>query len=161
MHTRICDFLSIFLNVCVYTNLCVWWPWKPEEGIGPPGAGLTCSCELSDVGAGNQTWVFWKSSKCSHTLSNLSSPVHFWFLNPNNWMNTRVPTLQLLSPHISVQSPTRSPVSSRLSRHACRVILETQKSHIGSRLCRSQIQVTGLCCFRPVGAHGVAECGRG
>ena len=28
-------------------------PRRPEEGVGSPGAGVTGSCELSKVGAGN------------------------------------------------------------------------------------------------------------
>lgn len=44
--------------------LCEWTPlacrglWKPEEGVGPPGAG-----ELLDMGAGGQAQVFYKSNK--------------------------------------------------------------------------------------------------
>lgn len=30
-------------------------PWKPEEGIRPPGSRVTGGCELPDVGAGNLT----------------------------------------------------------------------------------------------------------
>lgn len=30
-------------------------PWTPEEGDGFLGAGVTCSCELSNLGAGIQT----------------------------------------------------------------------------------------------------------
>ena len=36
---------------------------RSEEGIGSPGAEVTGSCEPSDVGAGNQTLVFHKSSE--------------------------------------------------------------------------------------------------
>ena len=45
-------FLFKFLFMCLC--LCEWTPlacrglWKPEEGMGPPGAG-----ELLDMGAGN------------------------------------------------------------------------------------------------------------
>lgn len=30
-------------------------PQSPGEGAGSPRAGVTASCELSDVGAGNHT----------------------------------------------------------------------------------------------------------
>lgn len=30
---------------------------RPEEGIRTPGVGVTGSCELSNLSAGNQTWV--------------------------------------------------------------------------------------------------------
>lgn len=37
--------------------------------------GVTGCCELSQVGAGNQTPVLWKSSKCCASLTHLSSPL--------------------------------------------------------------------------------------
>lgn len=37
--------------------------WQnPSEGIRSPGAKITGSCELSDVGAGNLIWVLCKST---------------------------------------------------------------------------------------------------
>ena len=33
--------------------------------LHPSGTGLTCACELLDVGAGNQIQILWKSSRCS------------------------------------------------------------------------------------------------
>lgn len=36
----------------------------PGKGSGFNGSGVTSSCELYSVGAGNRTWVFCKSSKC-------------------------------------------------------------------------------------------------
>jgi hypothetical protein len=44
----------------------------PEEGVGSPRARVTDSCKLLSVGAGNQTWVIWKSNKYSLLLSHLS-----------------------------------------------------------------------------------------
>lgn len=50
-------------------NSSVQFPQRPEEGIRPSGAGAIGSCELSDVSAGDQTQVPWKSSKHSEALS--------------------------------------------------------------------------------------------
>lgn len=47
----------------------VQYPWRPEEGIRFPRAGVTDDCELSDVGAGNQTSVLWDSSNCLLTAA--------------------------------------------------------------------------------------------
>ena len=42
----------LMLIMCVHVYPCEdMYPWRPEEGA--PGAGVTRSCELSDVGAGN------------------------------------------------------------------------------------------------------------
>ena len=56
---------------CAY-HMCVWCPQRPEEGIRPPGAGVSV---VSPVGAGseNQTQVLCKSSQCSQLLSRLSN----------------------------------------------------------------------------------------
>lgn len=44
--------LPALLSVhCVH----MWGPWKPKEGMGFPGTGVTDSYELP-CGAGNQTW---------------------------------------------------------------------------------------------------------
>ena len=40
--------------MCDYTQECSC-PQKPEDSIGCPGAGVTGSHELSDIGAGNHT----------------------------------------------------------------------------------------------------------
>ena len=37
---------------CVHVYVCVW---RPEEGFGSPGAGVTGSCESPGLGAGNHT----------------------------------------------------------------------------------------------------------
>ena len=40
--------------VCVYVSACESkCPWRSEEGIGFPGAGVIGGCELYDTGAGN------------------------------------------------------------------------------------------------------------
>lgn len=36
-----------------------------KRALGSPGAGVSGNCEILDVGAGNQTLVLFKSSKCS------------------------------------------------------------------------------------------------
>lgn len=46
--------LSPHLRGCIIFVLYVWMPclrvgrgaWKPEEGVGSPGAGVTVGCEL-------------------------------------------------------------------------------------------------------------------
>lgn len=37
------------------------YPQGPEEGVSFHGAGVKGSCEPTDMGAGDQTLVFWKS----------------------------------------------------------------------------------------------------
>lgn len=37
---------------CVHVYVCVW---RPGEGFGSPGAGVTGSCESPGLGAGNHT----------------------------------------------------------------------------------------------------------
>ena len=49
------------MYVCVYT--C--FQRRPEEGVRSPKPGMTGCYELSDVGAGNGTCVFCRSSQCS------------------------------------------------------------------------------------------------
>jgi hypothetical protein len=50
------------------------YPWKPKEGIRFP-LGLELEVIVSHhLGAGNETWVFWKNSQCFSLLSQLSSP---------------------------------------------------------------------------------------
>lgn len=71
-------FKRIFNPVCACVCICVWcvyfhvgmWTWVqvPVEirDTGLPGAGVTGNIpEWLEGGAGNQTWVLWKSSKCS------------------------------------------------------------------------------------------------
>lgn len=36
---------------------------RPEEGVGSPGAGITCGCDPPSMGPGNWTWVFCKGNK--------------------------------------------------------------------------------------------------
>lgn len=58
---------SMCLNVCLYT-ICLWYPWKPEEGSRSPGTAVTGDCELPAV------WVFemepgfsgWAGSACNY-----------------------------------------------------------------------------------------------
>ena len=57
----------IFICGCVFQlhNSRVQCPQRPEEGSRPSGAEVTGRHEPSDVSAGNQTRVTWKSSKHS------------------------------------------------------------------------------------------------
>lgn len=49
------------LTLCLGRGTCACrCLWRPGEG-----AGATHNCEWADVGAGNQTMVLWKNSKCS------------------------------------------------------------------------------------------------
>ena len=36
-----------------------------KKRVSDPRAGVTGGCELSDMGAGSRTLVFWKSGECS------------------------------------------------------------------------------------------------
>ena len=46
MHTY--TYESVYLVSHVYG-----YPWRPEEGVGSPGARVTGSCELFDMCVGN------------------------------------------------------------------------------------------------------------
>lgn len=52
----------------VYNNL-----WRVKEGLGFSNTRLTRGCKPSEVGAGNETQVSWKS-KSYYSLNHLSSP---------------------------------------------------------------------------------------
>jgi hypothetical protein len=42
-------------NLCVSVGLCMrTCSWKPEEGIGSTRIRITRTCELPDIGAGNE-----------------------------------------------------------------------------------------------------------
>lgn len=70
-------FICVFV-VCLPVNVCCAWgcPRRTEEGIWFTGARITGVCPLCDMGAGNQAWVLWNSSKCCKSLCLLSSPDH-------------------------------------------------------------------------------------
>lgn len=53
--------MNMYMYVmCVYRHVCTC---KKQKRSGPSGAGLTGSCEPSDVGAENQTQVPHKSNR--------------------------------------------------------------------------------------------------
>lgn len=52
----------LFLFVCVCMAYVSGCPLKSIVGVGSQRAGVTDSCELSDMGAGNQTLIFWKNN---------------------------------------------------------------------------------------------------
>lgn len=52
------------MNECLLT--------KAKKASGLCGAGLSCSCGLTDVGAGSWTWVFSKHKKCPKALGYVS-----------------------------------------------------------------------------------------
>lgn len=43
-------FHFMYMNVlplCVHLHcICAWWPWRSEEGVGPPGTTVTDGCEV-------------------------------------------------------------------------------------------------------------------
>lgn len=45
-------YICVYLGVSIYTT-CMHYLWKPEEGIKYPATGITVTCELPDIGAGN------------------------------------------------------------------------------------------------------------
>ena len=67
-------FVSLFpTRVSVY-DVCSWFLWRPEEGID---LGLELPTVVScHVGAGNRTWVLWKSSQCSSAEPALQTPMY-------------------------------------------------------------------------------------
>jgi hypothetical protein len=56
MHVCVCACVCVCALVCVH--LCIMcahecrYPWKPEEGIGSPGAGVMGGSEMPDVDSG-------------------------------------------------------------------------------------------------------------
>ena len=62
------------VNVCLHVYMStasVPGEHSPEETTNTPGTGVPDSCELP-WSARNQTWVLYKSGKCSSPLSPLS-----------------------------------------------------------------------------------------
>ena len=47
--------------VCEYMPRVCRYPQRPEVGVRSSIAGVTGSCELSNTGAGSQTWVLYRS----------------------------------------------------------------------------------------------------
>lgn len=73
-------FIKMYVCVCVNAPTLVYsYPQSPEENIGSPETGVTGSCELLDISAGNQAYipVFCKVSKSSWSLNDLSSPLSY------------------------------------------------------------------------------------
>lgn len=64
MCVPVCVRVCVCIYVCVYVCVCTCTvtlggkksDWTPE-------AGVTVSYEPYDMGAGNQTWIFWKIRK--------------------------------------------------------------------------------------------------
>lgn len=46
---------------------------------------LVLLAELLEVGGGNQTWILWKTNKCSSQLSRLSSPCRCTSYKDSQW----------------------------------------------------------------------------
>ena len=49
------------LCLCAYKT-CVEAPWKPEDDPASSGAAVVVIGDLPNAGAGNSTWVLYKSS---------------------------------------------------------------------------------------------------
>lgn len=81
----VCVYVCVFMLVCVHAGRC---PRKPEEGIRSSETRVTGVCEHPEMGARNQTPIFYKSKKCSQPLNHLPSPcqVNSWLPNMRNNM---------------------------------------------------------------------------
>ena len=72
--------------------LFLWW-WiihsdvykGQKQALNPHKVAFIGGCKVPDMGAGNWTWVLWKSSQCSHWATSPSPAVFcffcFFFLN--------------------------------------------------------------------------------
>lgn len=69
--------------MCVCVSVCHTCAKRPEKGTRHPGAGIKGTYELSNTGAGNSTWVLWRSSKRSYPHSHLSSCLRLFFIKVN------------------------------------------------------------------------------
>lgn len=54
-----------------------------HEIWNPPGAGITCNCELLTMGAGNETWSFARAKYMLLTTELSLQPPNIKDLNPN------------------------------------------------------------------------------
>lgn len=81
---------------------------RPKEGTRS-GAWVTGSSDQRDIDAWNQTWVLYRSNKCSLSLSHLPSPVHSLhlktclFLLSSQLLFLPAPTADSLPPSASLQ----------------------------------------------------------
>lgn len=70
------------VSMCVCAHACAThtcrYPRRPEEAVGSLEAAVTGRYELTDISAGNRTWVLCKSSRPSQPPSHpYSSKSHF------------------------------------------------------------------------------------
>lgn len=62
--------MFFFTCMCLCVSICMWVGFPgPEEGFRTPGAGITSSCDLPHICAGNQTQVLCKSRSGSYLLT--------------------------------------------------------------------------------------------
>lgn len=61
------------LHVMDVYQVCAWCPRRSEKGVKSAGTGVRDGCGVIMV-AENQTQMLSKSSKCSQSLTHLSSP---------------------------------------------------------------------------------------
>lgn len=93
--------------MCIYLCLwmpCAWW----HLYVGSPKAGLTSSCDSSDLGSKNWTWVFWKwfvfqylCERCACLCACGSSCIYVWkWTLPMYALECGGPWLTVVSPLI-------------------------------------------------------------
>lgn len=60
-----CSFIFFLITTILKVCSCIdMYPFMPES-VRFHGAGVTGDGKLPDISASNQTWVLWKSYKCS------------------------------------------------------------------------------------------------
>ena len=69
-------FVGVLLACMSAHHFHVWHPQMTGNGIGFPGTGVIQMLVSHHVGAGNQIWVFYKSTQCSQPGIHLSQPTH-------------------------------------------------------------------------------------
>lgn len=79
-------FSSYFIFVYVYLCECMTYVWRPGEGVGCPGCGVTEGCKLQGMGDRNQIW---SSERAPNSLnSRLSNSTKYFF--KGRWAYSRI-----------------------------------------------------------------------
>lgn len=93
--------MYVCIYMCVFVCVLSIWSQRLDENVRSPGTRDIGACEPSNLGAENQMWVFWKSSKWSESLSHLSNPRnYFWPSLPesDSSLGLEISSLVYLSP---------------------------------------------------------------
>lgn len=117
--------MRMYLRACA---MCVLCPQRPEDGARASGVGITASCVLTYVGAGNWSLVFGIHSKVCRPLSCLFSPCSshlaaVWHVSCNRWADMNI-------------------VLTRVShglRHVCKNISLSLQCHIAWSQCHQDL----------------------